>query len=77
MVDKYTYRNIAFIAANIMSITLYSMHDSNPSSYSDQDMSTITKYYFLIDWVNAFCIQWLLLYIPYHWYRTVKLGQRK
>lgn len=25
----------------------------------------------MLDWVNAFSIQWLLLYVPYHWARRI------
>jgi hypothetical protein len=60
-----------------MSISIYLLHDNHPSDYSDQDMSTITKYYFIVDWLTAFFIQWLLLYIPYHWYLATKAGRRK
>ena len=34
----------------------------------DREMSTATKYSFVLDWGNAFIIQALLLYLPYHWY---------
>lgn len=33
----------------------------------DEEMSTATKYSFVLDWANAFIIQALLLYLPYHW----------
>ena len=41
------------------------------------EMSTATKYSFVLDWGNAFIIQALLLYLPYHWYEVWNIGRIK
>ena len=41
------------------------------------EMSTATKYSFVLDWGNAFIIQALLLYLPYHWYEMWNVGRIK
>lgn len=43
----------------------------------DVEMSTATKYSFVLDWGNAFIIQALLLYLPYHWYGIRHIGHIK
>jgi hypothetical protein len=37
-------------------------------SSSDEEMSTRSKYLYMADWLNAYCIQLLMLYVPYRWY---------
>ena len=44
---------------------------------NDEEMSTATKYSFVLDWGNAFIIQALLLYLPYHWYEMWNIGRIK
>jgi hypothetical protein len=66
-VDKYPLNNLAYIAANLVGVILFSLHDSNPTAYSDSEMSDYTKIGFVVNWINAFIIQWILIYVPYHW----------
>ena len=49
---------------NAFSYVLYGLKDGLETA----QMSYLTKYYFLIDWLTAFFMQWLLLYLPYQWY---------
>lgn len=60
--------------ANAFGATVFALKDNNSESYSDKDMSIMTKYYFVVDWINAFLVQWLLLYLPYQWYFCFKAG---
>jgi hypothetical protein len=68
MVDRYIHAYSAFVLSNSYGATIFALKDNNNEKYSDGDMSLMTKYYFVIDWINAFLIQWLLLYLPYQWY---------
>jgi hypothetical protein len=43
----------------------------------DDEMSNLTKPYAAIDWLNAFFLQWLLLYVPYNWYAVREIGLRR
>jgi hypothetical protein len=55
------------VIANVFSIVLYKLKDNNSGEWNDEDMSALSRIYFIIDWINAFAIQWLLLFVPYHW----------
>jgi hypothetical protein len=57
----------AYIAANLFGIILFSLHDGSPDEYSSDYMSEATKYSFVTNWINAFVLQWILMYVPYHW----------
>ena len=62
---------LVFIATNIYGSVIFFVHDANPGDISFSHMSQLTKYYFVIDWANAFLIQWLLLYLPYQWCKQI------
>lgn len=66
--DQYRPTHSAYLSANLFGIILFSLYDGDPTSYSSSEMSESTKYSFVINWANAFVIQWLLIYVPYHWY---------
>lgn len=59
--------NAAYVASGLFGILLFSLHDGSPEDYSDEYLSETTKYSFVVNWANAFLIQWILIYVPYHW----------
>lgn len=67
----------AFVLSNVYGAIIFALKDNHSESYSDGDMSLMTKYYFVMDWTNAFLVQWLLLYLPYQWYRCFKTGRNR
>jgi hypothetical protein len=66
-VAEYFCDYAAFAGSTLYSAWLYQKSQEAERSYSDAEMSKNTKYYFIIDWVNGYFIQLLLLYVPYHW----------
>jgi hypothetical protein len=49
----------------VYSISLYRIY--NRDDYTDEEMSNLSRYSFLGDWISTFIIQLLLLYVPYRW----------
>lgn len=35
------------------------------------DLSWLSKLYFSFDWTNAFIIQTLIIFVPYHWMKQI------
>lgn len=65
-IGKYLSMSV-FMLANGFGILVFILFEKDPDTYSGQTMSTLTKYFFVTDWMNAFMVQWLLLYLPYQW----------
>ena len=68
--------NKAFIVSNTYSIAIFIISKAD-DSIEGQEMSNLTKYSFVISWINAYCIQSMLLYVPYHWYTRIYKGANK
>jgi hypothetical protein len=66
VVGKYESDYAGFVAANAYSIVIYVL-SKNDESLNGEAMSTLTKYSFVITWLNAYVIQSILLCVPYHW----------
>ena len=54
------------MAASLYAIYLFKAEQD--STTTDEEMSSKSKYLFLVDWLNAYFIQLLMLYVPYRWY---------
>lgn len=65
--DQYVINYPAYVVSNSYGLVLYQLNESNSEKYSNEQLSVMSKYYFAVDWINAFSIQWLLLYLPYQW----------
>jgi hypothetical protein len=65
---------LAFVASNAYGVVVYLISQDKPSN---NEMSTLTKYSFVINWINAYVIQWILLLVPYQWYSTLYKGVNK
>ena len=64
MVDQYGCIDIAYISHGVFNFVQYVLH----ATLGDNTMSELSGYNFIVNWANAFVIQWILLYVPYHWY---------
>ena len=58
---------LAFVATNVYEIIIFVLSEGEPEEYPDGEMELLTKYAFVMSWINAYCIQSVLLYLPYHW----------
>lgn len=65
VVAQYHCLHLGFLGSNVYSISLYRIY--NRDDYTDEEMSNLSRYSFLGDWISTFIIQLLLLYVPYQW----------
>jgi hypothetical protein len=65
VVAQYHCLHLGFLGSNVYSISLYRIY--NRDDYTDEEMSNLSRYSFLGDWISTFIIQLLLLYVPYRW----------
>ncbi len=70
-----TLNKIAYTIKDLYSIILYIA--KNNQNDQTETISYLTRIYFAIDWMNAFLIQWLLIFVPYHWYQYINSGWKK
>lgn len=54
---------LAFFAGGVLCIAVFFFAGDK----GDQEASEFTKYSFVLNWINAYCIQSILLLVPYHW----------
>ncbi len=57
--------HIGYIVKNLYGIIIYIVYNNQVEV--TEELSWFSKLYFSFDWTNAFILQTLLIFVPYHW----------